>query len=54
MAVDTRYMARRREAVTADLQDWHDWLIPSGVVGVLGGIMLYHHALLLGMLQAWL
>ena len=55
MAVDTRYaQARRREAVLAATQDWHDWLIPSGVVGVLAGITLYHHALLLGMLQAWL
>jgi hypothetical protein len=55
MAVDTRYaQARRREAALADTQDWHDWLIPSGVVGVLAGITLYHHALLVGMLQAWL
>lgn len=55
MAVDTRYaQTRRREVVVTEAHDWHDWLIPSGVLGVLGSITLYHHAVLIGMFQAWL
>lgn len=55
MAVDTRYMqARRREAAVLDAQDWRDWLIPAGVISVLASITLYHHSLLIGVIQSWL
>lgn len=54
MAIDTRYAPRRREAAPLEASDWHDYLIPSGVVGVLASITLYHHAVLLGMVQSWL
>lgn len=56
MAIDTRYttQTRRREAALIEPSDWHDYLIPCGVVGVLASITLYHHALLFGMVQSWL
>src|SRR3546814_19290844 len=56
MAIDTRYITppRRREIVAADTHDWHDWLIPSGVISVLASITLYHHAVLIGVVQSWL
>ncbi|NGY03390.1 hypothetical protein [Solimonas terrae] len=55
MAVDTRYaQARRRELAVAQRHDWHDWLIPSGVVGFLATITAYHHGVLFGIVHSWL
>lgn len=55
MAIDTRYApTRRREMAAIETHDWHDLLIPCGVIGVLASITLYHHSLLIGMVQSWL
>ena len=52
MAVSTasRYQhARRREAESR--WDWHDALIPAGVLSVIGTIVAYHHDVFAGALS---